>query len=66
MKTIASTLCIIIVCLVLFHIGERSLFFSDYPMFVAIFATLSLLVSMTTVWVRAAGTSDSGTEIDDA
>jgi len=35
-------------------------------MFVAIFATLSLLVSMTTVWVRAAGTSDSGTEIDDA
>ncbi len=65
MKTMASILCLALVCLVLFHIGKRSLFFSDYPMFVAILAALSLLVSVTTVWVRGGGAWDAGTESDD-
>ncbi|WP_420415681.1 hypothetical protein [Marinovum algicola] len=63
MKTLASILCLTFVCVTLFHVGERSLFFSDYPMFVAIFAALALLVSVTAIWVGATGASDD--EADD-
>ena len=54
MKTTVSIFCLAAVLLVLLYIGERSLFFSNYLMFVTIFTALALLVSVTATWVGAA------------
>ena len=65
MKTIAPALCLAFVCSALIYIGERSLFFSNYFLFVTIFAALALLVTVIAFWVRGPASSDEKTEQDD-
>ncbi|AJY49983.1 hypothetical protein [Halomonas sp. KO116] len=65
MKTTASICCLAAVLLVLSYIGERSLFFSNYPMFVTVFAALALLISAMATWVGASGSAGDKTESND-
>ncbi len=65
MKTMASILCLAVVGLTSVYVGERSLFFTDYLKFLAIFAVLALLVTATACWTGVISVADDRAGQDD-
>lgn len=65
MKTMTSFICLVAVCLVLVYVGEKNLFFSNYPLFLAIFAALSLLITLISFWVTVGTSLQDKTEQND-